>query len=495
MRILIVAHGYPPAFTGGAELRAERTARGLVAAGHDVAVLSAESFPGAESGPAILEHSQDGVLVHHMQLRYDAEGDLHRQEYHHPDVATELEAMIERWRPDVIHLFSGYLTGLAVIHTAKTASVPVVVSLTDYWWLCHRIIMVRTNGLRCEGPTPGGCARCHWEVYRRFRIPSQVARPLLDRFWDAAEKSAPLAGTLGMDKQAERRRALTEALSMADALIAPSNVLANVYVNHGIRPDHVHVLRQGVDLDACPVRVPAEAVRFGYFGQIKRHKGVHTLIEAWQKLAGERPRELILRGSFRGEEHYAEELRTLSATMEDITWAPLIPHNEIWEALARIDVLVVPSRWLENSPNIILEAQAMGVVVIGTALGGIAELVQHGHNGLLFEADDAASLCAQMQRMIDEPELIAQLRRNALPFGSFPAEIDQIVQLYHSCLQRDTAPTAIAAAPPAGRTATLANGLEKASMASGDVIDLTELSDFTGHTDHPGHAGYSGMVD
>lgn len=481
MRILIVAHGYPPAFTGGAELRADRTARGLVAAGHDVAVLSVESFPGAETGPATREHVQDGVFVHHMQLRYRNDGDLHRQEYHHPDIATDLAALIQRWAPDVIHLFSGYLTGLAVIHTAKAQAVPVLVSLTDYWWLCHRIIMVRTDGQRCDGPSPGGCARCHWESYRRFRVPAQVAHPVMDLFWDMAEKSAPFAGMLGMDKQAERRRALSEALSMADALIAPSNVLAKVYIDHGIRADHVHVLRQGVDINACPLREPSQAVRFAYFGQIKRHKGVHTLIEAWGQLVGEKPRSLTLRGSFRGEESYAEDLRTLSATMEDVTWAPMVPHSEIWHTLACVDVLVVPSRWLENSPNIILEAQAMGVVVIGTDLGGIAELVQHGHNGLLFAPDDAESLAAQMQRMVDEPGLIAALRCNALPFGSFAAEIEQIERLYRKCLPRRGAVQSV--------TDEAGFGAASQEQELGVVIELTDVRSAQGRPDQVGSGG------
>lgn len=202
MRILIVAHGYPPTFTGGAELRSERTARGLLTPAMMWPFSRSHSLA-PKAGPPDTEHMQDGVLVHHMQLRYNAEGDVHRQEYHHPDVATELEIMLQSWRPDVIHLFSGYLTGLSIVHTAVAQRVPVLVSLTDYWWLCHRIIMVRTDGLRCDGPSPGGCARCHWEIYRRFRIPAQVVRPVVDLFWDMATHSSQLSTSLGIDKQAE----------------------------------------------------------------------------------------------------------------------------------------------------------------------------------------------------------------------------------------------------------------------------------------------------
>ncbi len=479
MRILIVAHGYPPAFTGGAELRAERTARGLIAAGHQVAVLSAESFPGAESGPATREHMQDGVLVHHMQLRYDAGSDMHRLEYHHPDVAEELAKFIAAWHPEVIHLFSGYLTGMAVIYTARSLNVPVVVSLTDYWWLCHRIILVRTDGTRCDGPTPADCARCHWEVYRRFRLPSRIARPLLDRFWAHAADSQQLAGALGIHREAERADDLGSALGMATALIAPSQVLADLYAAQGIRADHVHVMRQGVDLNACPLRTQSPVLRFGYFGQIKKHKGVHTLIEAWQQLQGGRARSLTLRGSDRGEEAYAAELRALSSTMADVSWAPTLPHAQIWGALAKTDVLVVPSRWLENSPNIILEAQAMGVVVIGTDLGGIAELVQHGHNGLLFAPDDAASLATQMQRMIDEPTLLETMRRNALPFGSFRAEIAQIEALYSQCLQGNGTMPAMVAETPTGANTNDVSHLPAVELPSVKLpsVKLTEVNE------------------
>jgi glycosyltransferase involved in cell wall biosynthesis len=483
MRILIVAHGYPPTFTGGAELRSERTARGLVNAGHDVAVLSAESFPGAESGPARREHMQDGVLVHHMQLRYNAEGDVHRQEYHHPDVATELEIMLQSWRPDVIHLFSGYLTGLSIIHTAVAQRVPVLVSLTDYWWLCHRIIMVRTDGLRCDGPSPGGCARCHWEIYRRFRIPAQVVRPVVDLFWDMATHSSQLSTSLGIDKQAERQRELSAALAMADILIAPSRVLAQQYAYHGIRTDHMRVLRQGVDLNACPVRVPSEVVRFAYFGQIKRHKGVHTLIEAWGMLAGERPHSLVLRGSERGEEEYARSLHVLSGAMANVTWAPTVSHEQIWGALAEVDVLVVPSRWLENSPNIILEAQAMGVVVIGSDLGGVSELVHHGQNGLLFDPDDSASLALQMQRIIDEPELLETLRSKPLPFGSFAAEIEQIEALYKECIQNAAMRALVAPAA----------GTPQESLSA--LIEFTEFTDIPGYSDYTEQPGATGVVE
>jgi glycosyltransferase involved in cell wall biosynthesis len=223
---------------------------------------------------------------------------------------------------------------------------------------------------------------------------------------------------------------LLATLNRADTLIAPSHFLAQLYIRYGINPDLIKVWRQGVNLSFCPLRESSPILRFSYLGQIKHHKGVHTLIAAWGQLSGPRLRRLKIYGSSIGEGQYHEQLSRQTQQYEGLTWEGPIRHDEVWGALAETDVLVVPSRWNENSPNVILEAQAMGIPVIGTNLGGIAELVQHGRNGLLFEPDDATDLAAQMRRLLDEPELLGLLSQNPNPFCSFLDEITQIQHLY-----------------------------------------------------------------
>ena len=64
------------------------------------------------------------------------------------------------------------------------------------------------------------------------------------------------------------------------------------------------------------------------------------------------------------------------------------------EAYQAIDLLVVPSLWLENSPLVIHEAYQSLRPVIGSRIGGICELVQDGWNGLLFDPGSAAGLAS-----------------------------------------------------------------------------------------------------
>jgi glycosyltransferase involved in cell wall biosynthesis len=269
-------------------------------------------------------------------------------------------------------------------------------------------------------------------MYRRFRLPARVWRQPSDALWRLSGQSLSLSTLLKVPHYAKRLHSGIAALNQADALIAPSQFLADVYMRYGVDPARIRTWRQGVDVDRCVLRTASPTLRVGYLGQVKRHKGVDLLVDAWSRLSGPTPRSLVIYGSDKGEDAYGQRLRQQLASLRDVTWAASIPHAEVWSALANLDVVVVPSRWVENSPNIILEAQAVGVVVVGTNLGGVAELVRHGENGLLFEPDCASDLAAQLQRLLDEPDLLTRLRAAETPFQSHAVEIERLESLYAS---------------------------------------------------------------
>jgi len=432
--VIVAVHGYPPTFGGGAERRAERTARGLLKRGYRVAVLCVESAATGRLGGPWQDSTQDGVLVRRLFFDARAGRDRFRMSYANPLVTTALQDLIDAWRPSLVHLFSGYLLSASVIHAARAANLPTVVTLTDYWWLCHQINLIRTDGSRCDGPSIPACTRCHAETFRRYRLPARIWPRGVGEFWKLTERSPTLGHMVGEPQQRQRRATLLRALGHADALIAPSRYLAQHYLRAGVDPAKLRVWRQGVDARSVLPRRPSDALRFGYLGQIKSHKGIDVLLHAWAQLRGTRPRQLVLYGSDVGEAEYGQRIRRSIAELDGVTWPGEFGTGGPWAALAELDVLVVPSRWPENSPNSILEARAARVPVVGSNLGGVAELVQHEESGLLFQVDDPADLARQLQRLLDEPTLVERLRERTPPVPSVDDEVDQISTLYRELL-------------------------------------------------------------
>ena len=430
MRILIAVHSYPPGSVGGAEQRAERTARALHARGHQVRVLSVHRRRGA-SGPGVADETYRQIAVRRLWLT-DEHEPAFAESYDNAQVAATLRRLLDEWRPDLVHQFSGYLSSSAVVATSRALGIPVVVSLTDYWWLCHRVTLVRTLGEACGGASPPACALCRAQRRRRLRWPGRVAPRLLARAWRAADATRLTARVAGLEEQRRRSTLLGARLADAQLLLAPSEYVAAAYRRHGVDAARLRVMRQGVEGAQRLERTGTGGLRVGYLGQIKRHKGVDLLVDAWAGLRDSQAHRLTLVGSSAGEDAYRQQLQQRTAGWPAVSWQGALARDEIWSALSRLDIVVVPSRWAENSPNIILEAQAVGVPVVGARIGGIPELVAHRVNGLLFEPDDAADLAAQLHALIDEPGLLGSLRQAARPVRTVQDEVAELIRAYET---------------------------------------------------------------
>ena len=92
-----------------------------------------------------------------------------------------------------------------------------------------------------------------------------------------------------------------------------------------------------------------------------------------------------------------------------VRWLKPVKPEQVVETIRKYDALVVPSVWLETGPLVVLEAFAAGVPVIGSRLGGIAEMVNEGVDGLLFHPGDAADLAEKLGQL---PEKLVSLKKS-----------------------------------------------------------------------------------
>jgi glycosyltransferase involved in cell wall biosynthesis len=90
------------------------------------------------------------------------------------------------------------------------------------------------------------------------------------------------------------------------------------------------------------------------------------------------------------------------------------PRERVLELFRAADAVVLSSSW-ENFPHAVVEALAGGTPVLATAIGGVAEVVRDGENGLLVSAGDADALAGAVRRYFGDADLRDRLRTAAAP--------------------------------------------------------------------------------
>jgi glycosyltransferase involved in cell wall biosynthesis len=112
-------------------------------------------------------------------------------------------------------------------------------------------------------------------------------------------------------------------------------------------------------------------------------------------------------------------------------------RSQVADIFSQMDVLVVASRWLENSPLVIHEAFMAGVPVVGTAIGGIVDLLDHGRHGILVPPDDPRALAVALEALIAAPWRLAEIARSVPPVKSIEQDADEWAGRYAAIASTD----------------------------------------------------------
>ncbi len=445
--MLFLANGYPPWHVAGTEVSTAAVAASLVGAGHDVTVACAGRW---DSGPHPLngleESERDGVTVVRFQLNWRRGPDPNRSLFDNPVTARAVGALIDRLKPDVVHVTSCYTLSASVLREAKARALPLVVTLTDYWFLCPRVTLLRSDGTRCTGRTTSeeclDCMLSDSPAYARLRrrLPAVHVKPLLAKIARRPRLSR-LRGFRGRALDFDARKPLLiELLATADVILAPTRSLASRYSEVGLGRE-IRLWPFGHDLrwaERVERRADSGRLVFGFVGRIAEEKGVHVLVEAASRLGGFAATVGVEVWGDPGQESaYTARCRSLPANGVPVRFRGPFGRDRLAEVYGQIDVLVVPSIWDENSPLVVHEAFAAGVPVIASDVGGLREVVADGTDGLLFPSGDAKALAGAMARIAEDSTLLAGLRSSIRPGRSADAAAAELADVYRGLVAGD----------------------------------------------------------
>ncbi|MEZ4639904.1 MAG: glycosyltransferase family 4 protein [Caldilineaceae bacterium] len=419
-RVAFVVHKFPPESLGGTELYCWGLARALATEGHQAHIFY--PTPSLVEGEERVE--REGVHLWSVPLPPTREHEDPVSQYWHTFRDLGIEAAFQRFldevQPELVHF--QHVQGVSARLIELAAPLPRIVTLHDYWYFCANSQLIRPDRRPCEGPSAGchNCVDCATE-----RADLQWMRPL-----------RPLVAL----PFAYRNRYLRHLADEVDLFLAPSAFLRQKYVEHGFPAEKIVVVENGLDVDKLAptsqptIAQPAVRPHFGFLGSLAWQKGVHVLIEAFNRL--DERASLTIYGSEHTFPEYAAELKRL-ARHPNIRFAGVVEPRQVGEALRQIDCLVVPSLWYENSPLVIQEAYGVGVPVVASRLGALPEKVKEDSTGRLFSPGDVDDLAAVLQDLVTHPQLLAEMSERIVPAPSMAVHAAYLAQVYEGVVVGD----------------------------------------------------------
>lgn len=416
MKIVHALGWYFPESLGGTEIYVRALARRQKQRGHEVRIAAPEAGARDER-----RYRHDDVEVY----RYPIPRSPSRDEAQGRKRVRGAERF-HRWLtdvgPDVFHGHS-LVTGLGLdeIRIAKSTGARIIVTCHTpaLGYLCQRGTMMRYGRELCDGIVETDkCAACALE---QSGVPQSLA-DVAGAIPRAASASAaripgPMGTALGMRAfiayNLERQRQLLE---LADAF-----VVLTQWAKEVVAKNHANASRQKLVLNRLGIepngfrrsqRPLHDPLRIGFIGRFHETKGIFELARAIKSLPESLDFQLELRGPTNSEEERqtAARLRLELGSDARVCFAPAVDHHEVGEVLSSYDLLVCPSTWLEGGPTIAMEAQAVGTPVLGSRIGGLAEIVDDGVNGRLVPPGDVRALADALTAVLEKPECIASWR-------------------------------------------------------------------------------------
>ncbi|MCC6490540.1 MAG: glycosyltransferase family 4 protein [Candidatus Hydrogenedentes bacterium] len=211
--------------------------------------------------------------------------------------------------------------------------------------------------------------------------------------------------------------------------------------------DRIRIIHTGIELDTvrkdadgsafrAKLGIPADAVVVGTVSRVSVEKGHRYLLAAAAKLRDRHPHMRVLICGDGPARHDLEEQAARLDLRDRVIFAGFI--SDLPSALAAMDIFAQPSVEQEGFPTSVLEAQAAGLPVVASDIGGTHETMQSNATGLLARPRDPSSLAEALAALIENPKRRAAMGAAGREWveSQFTLErmIDQVIETYEEAI-------------------------------------------------------------
>lgn len=444
MKVLLTVHHFFPIHSAGTEVLTKNLAKALLRLGHDVRIVTTEQ----SNTNGIMTDVYQGITVYRISHNIYSHRDIMRCEYNNKKNQDLILRILEDYKPDIVHIMHCSKLTAAILSTISQLSIPIVFTATDFWFVCPTINLKLPNDHICNGPDVNSvnCLKCFIEKTQSPRIIKFISwMPMrLLNFINSVCKRYSFVEyipKLSLIRQLVLRQSfMQEQIKLLNKVIVPTQIMENLLVNIGVDSDKIIRSGFGLEISSRLIRSSRKYrgfINFAFIGTISEHKGLHVLLKAFVKLTSKYNHSNIslkVYGNKMQDPCYTRTLESICGNLDNINFLGTFPNREINNILSDIDILVVPSTWLENTPLVILSAFANRVPVICTDLPGMTEIVRNNYNGMVFKLEDSNDLFDKMEQFIQNPTLIEAFSNNIQKVKTIDDNAAELEKIYNSLL-------------------------------------------------------------
>jgi glycosyltransferase involved in cell wall biosynthesis len=435
--VLIMTHSHPKETRGGAEIAALTLFQALKSRSAQTWFLGGAGVKSeSRLGATLTQPYGPNDYLYHP----GAEFDYFKFANPDPNFPKALGKLVSELRPDIVHSHHFARFGVEAFSIIKNYSpdTRIVLSLHEFLAICnHHGQMVKTNTMHlCERDSYSACASCFPHFRQRdFFLRKRYIQTFFEDIDLFISPSRFLADRFRDWGLPEQKLAVLENMppTRQDHSVCTSTELEPAGGAAGRRGKAV----TSVSTAASPSVRP---LRFGFFGQMSPLKGISVLIEAAKYLnkMNVRGATIEIYGDYSNQPPTFQTavIEALAEAGQSVVYHGAYDNRDVHRLMRRMDAIVVPSTWWENSPVVIQEAFANGKPVICSDIGGMAEKVIPGVNGLHFAVGQAASLAQVIMDLVGQPEHLAKMTAVMERPLTLDAALEAHLRLYRSVLKK-----------------------------------------------------------
>jgi len=295
-----------------------------------------------------------------------------------------IEQLIRLEKPDIVHVCNTFpLISPSIYYACRKYKIPVVQTVQNYRIFCASGILFRENSVCEECMEHGSIRAIKYGCYRNSRLQ-----------------------TFPIVFMHQIHRLLGTWMNYIDVYVAATEFSRQKLIQGGLPTERVAVKPNFF------LSMPEPSYSYGdyavFFGRLSVEKGVRTLLSAWNQLH-DLPLKIVGDGALK--EEIISAINTQNGS--SIEFLGFRTHDQCLDLLKNATFIVMPSEWYEGFPMTIREAFASGKPVVASRMGAMAEIVNDGKTGLLFEPGNPNDLATKVRWLAEHKEIVVQMGKSA----------------------------------------------------------------------------------